>query len=198
MGDRGRPWWAALVLAVPVALLLAGLWEAIALFAAVCAGLAGPVLARQWWSRREQRAAHADGVQEWFGHVPLDIVVAFWDMSVGSAFRFGAGVPVRLAPRPLGLLVEARRSGPGRLRAEPSTATTRAPVLIAWTDIAAVRCSPRTRLTGWGRVGVLPFAVVEFDLDGGGVLPFATLDPTGLAELITHQPGSRAAGPAGG
>jgi hypothetical protein len=179
--ERGRPWWAVPVLAVPVALLLADLWEAIALFAAVCAGIAGPVLLRQWYARRRQRAAHVAGVQEWLGHLPLDSVVGIWDVSVASAFRFGAGVPVRLAPRPLGLLVEARRSGPGRLAA--------APVLVAWTDIAAVRCCPLTRVTGWGRVGVLPFAVVELDLDGGGVLPFATLDATGLADLITDRAG---------
>ncbi len=183
MGDRERPWWAVLVLAVPVALLLAGLWEAMALFATVCAGLAAPMLAWQWSSRHRQRAAHADGVQEWLGHLPLDSVVAFWDVSVGSAFRFGSGVPVRLAPRPLGLLVEARRPGPG---------SSRAPVLVAWSDIAAVRCRPRTRMTGWGRMGVLPFAVVEFDLDGGGTLPFATLDPAGLTELVTRRTGSGA------
>ncbi|WP_327009593.1 hypothetical protein OHA72_21595 [Dactylosporangium sp. NBC_01737] len=200
MGDRGRPWWAVLVLAVPVALLLAGLWEAIALFTAVCAGLAGPVVARQWWSRRRQRAAHADGVQEWLGHVALDSVVGFWDVSVGSAFRFGAGVPVRLAPRPLGLLVEARRPGQGLLSTGPAAAPARAPMLVAWADIAGVRCNPRTRLTDWGRVGVLPFAVVELDLDGGSVLPFATLDPTGLAELITDRsgPGPDPGGPACG
>jgi hypothetical protein len=171
-----------------VALLLAGLWEAIALFAAVCAGLAAPVLATQWWSRRGQRAVHADGGQEWSGHLPLDSVVGIWDVSVGSAFRFGAGVPVRLVPRPLGLRIEAR-SGAARLPAGAASGTRRAPVLVAWSDIAAVRCRPRTRITGWGRVGVLPFAVVEFELAGGGVLPFATLDATGLVELITTGPG---------
>lgn len=172
-----------------MALLLAGLWEAMALFAMVCAGLAAPMLVGQWCSRHRQRAVHARGVQEWFGHLPLDTVVGFWDVSVGSAFRFGAGVPVRLAPRPLGLLVEARRSGPGRRPASTVAAPSRAPVLVAWADIAAVRCHPRTRMTGWGRVGVLPFAVVELDLDGGGVLPFATLDPTGLTDLITQRTG---------
>jgi hypothetical protein len=176
-----------------VALLLAGLWEAIALFVAACAGLAAPLLAWQWWCRHRQRAVHSDGVQEWTGHVPLDVVVAFWDVGVASAFRFGAGVPVRLVPRPLGLLVEARKPGPRRLPAAP----TRAPVLIAWADIAGVRCSPRTRVTGWGRVGVLPFAVVEFDLDGGGVLPFATLEPAGLTELITHPDRPQSGGSAG-
>lgn len=195
VGDRGRPWWAVLVLAVPVALLLAGLREAITLFAAVCAALAGPVLAAQWWSRRRQRAVHAGGAQVWSGHLPLESVVGVWEVSVGSAFRFGAGVPVRLTPRPLGLLVEARRAAGGR-----AGGPVRAPILVEWDDVAGVRCGPRTRITGWGRVGVLPFAVVEIDLRGGGVLPFATLEPAGLADLVTHRQrsGAQVWGPAGG
>ncbi|MDG6102963.1 hypothetical protein Daura_40370 [Dactylosporangium aurantiacum] len=212
MEDRGRPWWAALVLAVPVALLLAGLWKAIALFVAVCAGVVTPMLAGQWWSRHRQRVAHASGAQVWAGHLALDSAVVLWDVGVGAAFLFGAGVPVRLTPRPLGLLVERRRSrlhqvvarhravrastrptsghaavrgaaGHGR-GGEPEGGPGRAPVLVSWTDIATVRRAGPTRVTGWGRVGVLPFDVIEVLLHGGGVLPFATPDASGLADLV--------------
>ncbi|MET7418242.1 hypothetical protein [Dactylosporangium sp. NPDC005555] len=230
MGDRGRPWWAALVLAVPVALLLAGLWKAIALFAAVCAGLVTPVLAGQWWSRHRQRAAHAGGAQVWAGHLALDSAVGLWEVGVGSAFLFGAGVPVRLTPRPLGLLVELRRSRLRQVAARHRTAARhatarrapppspprptarragagaeapgppgaggpdpgRAPILVSWTDIAAVRQARPLRVTDWGRVGVLPFDVVEVVLHDGGVLPFAMPDAAGLADLMTLR---TAAGP---
>jgi hypothetical protein len=172
--------WAGLFLAVPVALLLAGLWQALALFATVCALLAAPVLARQWRDRRRQRAVLARGVPEWAGHLPLECVVGVWEVSVGSAFRFGAGVPVRLAGRPLGLLLEARRQ---------ATGPARAPVLVGWEDVRSVRCGSPTRMTGWGLLGVLPFTVVEIDLAGGGTLPFATLDASGLADLIARHAG---------
>ncbi|GIG48349.1 hypothetical protein Dsi01nite_063900 [Dactylosporangium siamense] len=232
VGGRGRPWWAALVLAVPVALLLAGLWKAIALFAAVCAGLVAPVLVGQWWSRRRQRAANVGGAQVWDGHLALDCAAGLWEFGVGSAFLFGAGVPVCLAPQPLGLLVELRRSRlrrvaarrraavrhatarraparptprhgaappgparptagrtgagpPGAGGADPGGGAGQAPILVSWTDIAAVRQAGPTRMTDWGRAGVLPFDVVEVVLHDGGVLPFATPDATGLADLIT-------------
>lgn len=203
VGGRGRPWWAALVLAVPVALLLAGLWKAVALFAAVCAGLVTPVLAVQWWNRHRQRAAHAGGAQAWAGHLALDSAVGMWEVGVGAAFLFGAGVPVRLTPRPLGLLVERRRSRlrqvatrhtvPGAGGPDPGGAADgRAPILVSWEDIAAVRQARPTRVTDWGRVGVLPFDVIEVVLHDGGVLPFATPDAAGFADLVTLR---TAAGP---
>ncbi|MEV0136399.1 hypothetical protein AB0H83_49255 [Dactylosporangium sp. NPDC050688] len=203
MGDRGRPWWAVLVLAVPVALLLAGLWKAIALFTAVCAAVVTPVLAGQWWSRHRQRAAHAGGAQVWAGHLALDSAVGLWEVGVGAAFLFGAGVPVRLTPRPLGLLVERRRSrlhqvatrhgaAPGAGGPESGGGPGRGPILVSWADIAAVRQARPTRVTDWGRVGVLPFDVIEVVLHGGGVLPFATPDAAGLADMVALR---TAAGP---
>ncbi|MFF5227712.1 hypothetical protein [Dactylosporangium sp. NPDC000521] len=121
---------------------------------------------------------HARGVPEWFGHLPIEAVVGFWYVSVGAAFRFGAGVPVRLAGGPLGLLLEPRCS-------------MGAPVLIDWRDFASVRRCPRTRMTAWGRMGLLPFDVVRIELTDGLVLPFATHDASGLADLITGQGGDR-------
>ena len=107
VGDRGRPWWAVLVLAVPVALLLAGLWKAIALFAAVCAGVVTPVLAGQWWSRQRQRAALAGGAQVWAGHLALDSAVGLWEVGVGAALMARArGEAVTATTRlPLGALM---------------------------------------------------------------------------------------------
>ncbi|MEV4141624.1 hypothetical protein AB0J72_56895 [Dactylosporangium sp. NPDC049742] len=198
MGDRGRPRWAALALAVPVVLLLAGLWKAIALFAIVCAGMVTPVLAGQWRRRHRQRTAHAGGAQVWAGHLALDSAVGLWEVGVGAAFLFGAGVPVRLTPQPLGLLVEVRRSKLREVAARHRASGCRpgrAPILVSWADIASVRQARPTRMTDWGKVGVLPFDVIEVVLHDGGVLPFATPDAAGLADLIALR---TAAGPGSG
>jgi hypothetical protein len=109
----------------------------------------------------------------WEARLPVEAVAGIWRLSVLSAFRFGAGVPVRVAGRPLGLLVEP----PPALGA---------PVLVDWADVAEVRKAGAGRGTG-----LRSSAIVEIELVGGGVLPFTTRDPSGLADLVARHCGDR-------